>query len=725
MKLVLLTLCLLMIGCVALAQVHFEPVQVTLTVDKTEVGMGRTITLMAEARYPDGTPAVGAELLPYANGARWGNHAYADAEGKAVFHIPLPNPGLTELLVQARPAPGQMPERWIWAPELADNQTVFLQQSFNLEATPESADLWFAVDDVGKLWLNGELIHEYVGWHDMKAVPVPTRLLKPGRNVLSAECHNGSGPAGLLLRLELKGPGQQLLVTSDAGWRAFEAAPAGWPDSAEGGAPVKEHGGCDTGAAAPDKWPGLSGRMRLFAGSLLPEDANVSNTVTLRVLRRQLEAMPFDPDHRVGVQWEPWFTPHNPFWQTAEAVPVIGYYQSYNQSVTRQHVIWLMEAGVDFWMADWSNHIWFSPTWDSRGENCNEIIHSTSLALETLAVMREEGLPVPQFTLLAGISHVEGGERAVNEMLDWVYHNYIRNPRFAGLWLEFEGKPLVTLLNLGHSYMATGKDKLVDPEGHFTLRYVSAQNDKTRENELGLWSWMDTGAMVTYKDGVAEAVTAAFGYFDSGGWTKAGAAGLRGGATFLETMRVALDARPQVLFLHQFNEFAGQAEGAGHGENKDNYYDTYSAELTDDYEPTALDTPGYRSPQGGWGYFYLNLQAAVIDLYKQAMPETTVLVLESPRRLTEADASLPLKWQWIGLEPETFTIFVDGKEVASGLRTDTYQLDTSGLAEGRHTVKLVAPGTASRYLLSWTEASPRLETPVPAEVEVEFVVKRG
>ena len=414
MKMALLTLCLLMIGSVALAQVLSQPAEVTLTVDKTEVGMGRTITLMAEARYPDGAPAAGAELLPYANGARWGNHAYADAEGKAVFHIPLPNPGLTELQMQALPAPGQIPERWIWAPEFADNQTVFLQRSFELDDIPESADLWFAVDDVGKLWLNGELIHEYVGWHDMKAVLAPTRLLRPGRNVLSAECHNGSGPAGLLLRLELTTPQGDLLVTSDAKWRAFEAAPAGWPDFAEGGTPVEEHGDANTGAAVPDHWPGLMNRMRLFAGSLLPDEANVSNTVTVRVLRRQLETMPFDPDHRVGAQWEPWFTPRNPFWQTAEAVPVIGYYQSYNQSVTRQHVIWLIESGVDFWLADWSNHIWFSPAWDSRGDNCNEIIHSTTLALETLAVMREEGLPVPQFTLLAGISHAEGGERAVN-----------------------------------------------------------------------------------------------------------------------------------------------------------------------------------------------------------------------------------------------------------------------------------------------------------------------
>jgi hypothetical protein len=641
MKLAVLIACCSPIAGVALAEARLEAPRVTISADRDEVGMGRTVTVSAQATLADGSPALGVELLPYVNGARWGHHAYADSQGRAEFHFPLPNPGLAELLVQVRPAPGSSPERWIWAPVTADQQTVSLQCRFDLESLPESAQLWFAVDDIGKLWLNGELLHEYGGWHNLKPVPVPLASFRTGENLLSAECRNGSGPAGLLLRLELAGAGTETVVASDAHWRSFPEAPAGWPAAVgEGGQTVATFGTPGTGAAVPDRWPGLSHRLSLFAGSLLPGDANTSNRLRITIVRRELEVMPRASAQRVGTQWEPWFTPINAFWQTAEAVPVLGYYQSYNQDVTRQHVIWLVESGVDFWLADWSNHIWFSPTWESRGENCNEIIHATTLALETLASMREEGLPVPQFTLLAGISHVEGGERAVNGMLDWVYHNYLRNPRFKGLWFEHAGKPLVTLLNLGHTYLAAGK--VVDPEGRFTIRYVSAQNDKTREHELGLWSWMDTGApMVTYKDGVAEAVTAAFGYFDSGGWTKPGAAGLRGGATFLETMRVAFAARPQVLFLHQFNEFAGQVEGSGHGENKDQYYDTYNAELTDDYEPTALEVPGYRSPQGGWGYYYLNLQRAVVDLYKQETPETTVLVLEQPRRLAVAGASLP------------------------------------------------------------------------------------
>jgi hypothetical protein len=75
MKLALLLVCCLLISTGALAQVRSGNPKITITVDKSEVGMGRTITITAQAVLADGSPAAGAELLPYANGARWGNHA--------------------------------------------------------------------------------------------------------------------------------------------------------------------------------------------------------------------------------------------------------------------------------------------------------------------------------------------------------------------------------------------------------------------------------------------------------------------------------------------------------------------------------------------------------------------------------------------------------------------------------------------------------------------------
>jgi hypothetical protein len=81
--------------------------------------------------------------------------------------------------------------------------------------------------------------------------------------------------------------------------------------------------------------------------------------------------------------------------------------------------------------------------------------------------------------------------------------------------------PSFTLLNLGATYIKEGLYKRLDPR--FTIRYVSAGNDSGDDETLGLWTWMDHKCPVpTVVDG-----------------------------------RVAMEARPLYLFLHQFQEFLG------------------------------------------------------------------------------------------------------------------------------------------------------------------------
>ena len=69
------------------------------------------------------------------------------------------------------------------------------------------------------------------------------------------------------------------------------------------------------------------------------------------------------------MEWEPWYciivrpqspcrntdfvsqhryTPANNGWQLAEAIPLLGLYDSFNALVAKQHCIWLVEAGIDF-----------------------------------------------------------------------------------------------------------------------------------------------------------------------------------------------------------------------------------------------------------------------------------------------------------------------------------------------------------------------------------------
>ncbi len=715
-------LSLLVLGAMA-AQAAGEELNIKLHLNRHTIGVGESLQLQVEVKRPDGTPFADCMVLPYVDGRRWGAHEYTDAAGKALCLLPLPLEGPHELKVEVfKPFP-KVQAKWIWAPKTEDHQTVYFQGEFYLQFQPTKANLWVAVDDSATVYLDGRRLEHYQGWQDLKPFALDCALLKPGRHTFTVEAHNGSGPASLALQCDLEGPQEKAVVTSDGRWRLFTTKPVGWPKPAtEKGEPVKVLGKLNEYIIFPNPWPGLYPRKRLFTGTHLPEDAITSEGVLVRVVPRKFNLWHRDKEHLVGMQWEPWFTPHNIYWQTPEAVPLLGFYSSFNAAVIRQHLLWLMESGVDFLMADWSNHIWFIDDWHKRGRATNEIILATTLTLEVMAEMRDEGLPVPKMTLLTGISHVKNGVNAVNGELDWVYYNYIRNPRFDGLWQYYLGKPLIVPLDLGASFLKSHQP--VDPEGHFTVRYMSVQNEDNGLAKLGLWSWMDKDPQVTYYQGKPEAITVSSGYFGAKGWKYPPAKGHRNGATLLETFKPALEAKPHFLLLHQFNEFTGQSEGHGHGENHDHYYDIYDSELTDDMEPTSLDTPVYRG-KGGWGFYYLNLTRALVDLYKQATPETTVVVLASPlnRAIVEGD-ELEVQGEWIGRRPETFTLLLDGKPVVEGWRALKTTLNLKGIADGRHVLKLVAPGTLSRYELSWVRASKPLAEPRPASCSVEFTLQR-
>lgn len=466
----------------------------------------------------------------------------------------------------------------------------------------------------------------------------------------------------------------------------------------------------------------------MLTGYPLPAGADVSNVVTVQVERRALQPTPTDPDHLVGMQWEPWFTPHNADWTTAQAVPLLGFYRSYDRDVLRQHFLWLAESGVNFLVVDWTNHLWDKKHWDERDDNTNEIIHATTLALETLASLRDEGIPVPKMVLYLGLNNGPSTTtQAINEEMDWIYHNYIRNPRFAGLFQEYLGKPLLLIHNGGGpAWLQAHPGPPID-DRHFTVRWQSSQHDLSHHNEAGYWSWMD-GALaqpVTRFEGKPEAMTVSAAFFSADGWRGKGAYGRRGGGTYVESFQGALKYRPRFLELHQFQEFAGQPEGQGYGPRKDIYVDSYSAELSDDIEPTSLCAPAYRG-DGGWGFLFLNLTRALVDLYRQKTPETTVVAIARPlRREVITSNTLTVEWAWVGKPPHSFTLTLNGKTVARNLQGRQAVVNVRDVPDGPVTLRLTAEGTKARYLLSYTEDSLPQKRLEPAYAEINFLIARS
>ncbi|MCX6360655.1 MAG: hypothetical protein NT029_12645 [Armatimonadetes bacterium] len=693
---------------------------VTIKVDQPRIGMGRALVVAAVARQANGKPAAGWEMLPYVNDRRWGPHEFADAAGRALFRIPLPTPGKAAIRVQARPKPGEPDDYWIWSNRQNVPEAIYLQRVFRLDQPARRGALWLAVDDGAIAYLNGAKVGEKVGWSNNAAIALDPALFLVGQNVLSVDATNGGGACGLLVRLSADTAAGRTEVVTNTEWRVFDSKPEGWPSRVgAGGEAATACGRADAGATMPRPWPSIAAAQRI-AGTPLPSDAAVSAPVNVTVLRRALHRPPTDPDRLVAMQWEQWFTPLNAFWQTAQAVPLMGFYDARMPEVARQHLIWFIESGVDCVIADWSNNIWFAREW-APGAGVAELIDATRVMLDEMARMRAEGYAVPRMSLLTGVGHLRPeGPVVVNRQLAYIWDALVREPRYKGLWQEFDGKPLVLSLDLGASYLKEGF-KLDD---RFTIRFMGVQQDVSKTDDLGLWSWMDSQTPEpTMRDGRAEGMTVSVGCFGAAGWLGKDARGRRNGATLVEDWRAALKHRPRFLQVHQFQEFAGQLEGKPVAQ-PNVYVDSYSAELSDDIEPTSLTTLAYRG-EGGWGFYYLNLLRALVDLYRRPVPTTTVLTISRPlNRQVVTGEALTVEWLWVGKRPRSFRVLLDGKPVAATV-AEKAAVSLRGLRPGAHTLRVVAVGSQARYRLSWTEDALPLTRPEPAASEIRFRLGDG
>ncbi len=496
-----------------------------------------------------------------------------------------------------------------------------------------------------------------------------------------------------------------------------------------------------------DDWMGLEDYSLLQAGTFMPEEGLRSNTLLVEVRSRIIEARE-EGETLFAMQWEPWFTPGRK-WTTAQAIPLTGLYESTNPDVTRQHILWFMDMGVDFIIPDWSNHIWGRQHWSERGGGADQILHCTQMFLEVLADMRDEGLPVPRVAIMPGLTNGPPATmQALNEQLEWIYQDYIRNPRFNGLWQIYEGKPLIIILDTGVLAHKEGRtessfripffkqtmawsEEAVDAfrqkqgpvdDTHFTVRWMSSQNQTTRHHELGYWSWMDgsISPTVTYRDGKAESTTVTPAFFAEHGWKAPEAYGRRGGWTYLESFKTAMEHRPGVVMLHQFNEYTGQAEGHGYGPDKNIYVDSYSNELSDDLEPVSLTAPGFRGDQGGWGFYYLNLTRALMDIYRGVVDDVTLLAVHVA---DSTGSELALEWTSLGPVPDSYTIDLDGETFLEETSDLALKISLGELGQGEHTVTVTANGVGTRYELSFTEYDRLLDESIPVVVENTFKVK--
>jgi hypothetical protein len=710
--------------------------RILIRADRDHVAMGRTVQVDVTVTRDNGQPAPERWVLAYVNGKRWGAHEVTDEKGRANMLLPLPNPGSAEIRVQI--VNPKFDPHWIWGGQEGRDRRVWLRKAFKLEGAARQAVLRVAVGGNCKVYLNGRPVGGAVGFREAHIFQELEQSLRAGENTLAVEAstegvgenkHNfGIGGFSALLDIMTE-QGEQGVVTNDS-WQEWETEPSGWPATAQtSGNHARDIGSFPDAAAYNSlslQWPGVFSRALLFAGTPVPGDATLSNAVTVHVTRRTVEVQR-DPDHLIGMEYLCLFSPIFFNWSTAEAVPIVGFYNSDNPDVARQHMLWLMDAGVNWLLLDWSNQIWGKKHWAERDEVADRVIHDTSSLLEVLAKMRDEGLPVPQVVILTGlINGPPTTMQALNEEHEWIYQNFVRNPRFNGLWVEYEGKPL--LVSLDTVALAMKKETGPVDQTHFTVRWMAAQLQDNHFDRFGYWTWMDGSVppIVTYHNGKPEAVTVSDASFDWGGWTGPNAHGRRSGWTFIESFKAALERRPRFILLNEWHEFAGGAKDATW------FGDSYTVELSNDIEPTSLTTQCYWGEKGGWGFYYLNLAQALIRVFHQQGAHDTVMAVYQPARGQKVTEDyIDLAWTAtgkVGLSPwlvgTGYTILLDGAVVAKGWWATTYRLHLGNIPDGAHTVTVVDEGATTRFPLSYTETDTLLDSPVQTKVEVPFTLRR-
>lgn len=430
----------------------------------------------------------------------------------------------------------------------------------------------------------------------------------------------------------------------------------------------------------------------------------------------------------IGMQYEPWFTPKNATWDTAEAVPILGKYSSYDVNVLKKHAQWFEYLGINWILIDWSNMLWANPPWEKHQGGTRQLEETTELLFKTYSQLQKEGQNPPKIVFLLGLENgppVKNGVERLGKIFDWIDAHLLSNSQYKNLWLYYQGKPLVTILYNPANPCAKLQDVLkAHPleEPKWTIRWMASQLQINHAEECGMWSWMDGSIrqLVTDHDSKPEETVVTPSCFSPEGWLAPTAVGRDHGAPYIESWKVAFQTRPQFIQIHQWNEFAGQKKGEGYGSHHQVYVDEYNLPFSDDLEPTQLHGCAYRGC-GGWGYYYMNLTKALISLYRGETPDITVMALSSPfEPLNVKGSKLPLTWETIGARPASYSLDLDGKRVASDIQGQTYTVALRHLASGTHHVTLTANGVHTYFDLNSDELTQKSAKPLPVTSTVEF-----
>lgn len=293
----------------------------------------------------------------------------------------------------------------------------------------------------------------------------------------------------------------------------------------------------------------------------------------------------------VGISYHTWFPPIR--WSQAWDRPILGHYDSADEFVIRQHVRWLMDAGVDFLVLDWSNNLRAESSPDLQAIEAN-----THRLFEIFATFTHG----PRLAFMLGIdgdpANLVNG--ALQAKVDAVHARYAADARYGQWLLRHDGKPLLLIYVGAPSPWQDGPPPWDDPR--FAVRWVTAHLDEqpglldANGGVEGYWSWWErTPQRHATRGGAPECVTVSAAFTGPGGWDDPEARGRREGQTFVEQWVRAQQVGPRYVFINSWNEWhrAEQRDG----------------EFSNDLEPSRVHQ-----------YYYLQLLERCIEAWKDPPP---------------------------------------------------------------------------------------------------------
>jgi len=309
---------------------------------------------------------------------------------------------------------------------------------------------------------------------------------------------------------------------------------------------------------------------------------------------------------QVGIFYSPWFPPTT--WASQGgctwAMPALGAYRSDNVNVIDQHTEWLVDAGADVIIMDWSNNLEHSPGCNCRPD-LRAIEDATEVVFDRMVWRRNNGLPWLRIAIFIGTegdcSSPTNGR--LTTKADQIKSQYLDSPGRREVYWEWRGLPYLGVFALTCEAQAQA---YTHPS--FTVQAISAglsgrgftDGNYASQN---LWTWDENyEPLPSYavRDNRPEQMTVLAALRGTGtltlpGWLNDGSQGIGtarrgrlGGQTFRDMWSLARQRDVPLVLVQSFNEWTGCPSNPG---------EEMDPEFSNDIEPM----------HGGHGDLYLRL----------------------------------------------------------------------------------------------------------------------